>query len=244
MSRSYRTLIARHTRFLAIATCLALSPIASAGPMTLSDVIGAPGYEAIEDDPSLQAARLDDTDGVLDDSNFLLMMEGSPYALSNSFGIYGFGYNLAGDVVLGDELEVFAGYQQPGFGFFPTVATLLFDLENETVQNLATGLTANIGALFGFYMDTPAGGGTRVYSHDDLNADGQDAVLMFDTRSMSFMVGGADLILAFDAGDGFGDGQFNDMVIGLTDVTPVPTPGSLVFLALGLTGLFRRRLHI
>ncbi|MGH8615516.1 MAG: DUF4114 domain-containing protein [Gammaproteobacteria bacterium] len=199
---------------------------------SLYDITGISGTEVYQDSGS-SAARLSDTDGGYDDATAFLFFELAGFRDSNSFGIYDYSINSSGDILLGDTLEVFNGKASP-----ITSATLAFDLSAGTVKHKGTNATRNIGDTFGFYLTTPQ---STYYSHSLLNPDGFDHLLMFDTGDNS--VGtllGSDLVLAWEDWLFGGDRDYNDMVVGITDVRPVPEPSALALVGLGLIVLIAR----
>ena len=204
----------------------------SAAPPNLFDLTGVPGSE-IYTDTGFSAASLIDTDSVDDDATAWLFLEAGPFINSNNFGIYGFEMTDAG-VIMGERLEIFAGELTPG-GFFPTSATLSFDLDENTVTNTVTGESAEIGKYFGFYLETPQAGGQIYYSHASLNSDGVDHMLLFDTHDNSIgAFGGADIVLAWEDALGGGEGGFSNALIGITDVRPLPEPHSIALVIGGV----------
>lgn len=220
----------RKFRVLTILVLMASAPMAFAIPSNLFDITAIPGTEAYVDG-GYEAAVLTDTDGVSDDATAFLFFEFAGFANANTFGIYDYSNDGAGNITLGQTLEVFNGPASP-----LTSATLHFNLADGEVTNQATGLMADIDETFGFYLTTPQG--YTYYSHTALNPDGVDHLMMFDTSDNS--VGdllGSDLVLAWEDLYGGGDLSYDDMVVGISDVSPVPEPSVIALMGLGFVGL-------
>ncbi len=194
--------------------------------LNLTDILGYGDYEAT----GAEAFALNDTDGSSDDATAFLLLESAGYRNGNRLGIYDYDV-VGGNVVVGNTLEVFNGPASP-----ITSITLAFDIDAGTVTNTGTGLSAEIDTTFGFYL--AAADGNTYYSHTALNADSVDHLQVFDTRDNS--VGallGSDVVLAWEDLYGGGDLDFNDLVVGVSDIHPVPEPGTVLLLGVGLLGL-------
>jgi hypothetical protein len=207
---------------LALATPLYASPI-------LSDITGNPAHT--ETDGGFEVFGLTDTTGSLDDATAFLLIENAGFAPVNAFGIYGAG---------GIMLEVFAGALSP-----LTSATLAWDIATDVVTNLATGNFATISdQAFGFYLES--GDGNTYYSQSALNPSTLDMMLAFDVNAAGHPdLLGSNVILAFeDISGSNSDWDYNDMVVGVSDIAPsvfqietIPEPLPLAMIGAGLLGL-------
>lgn len=163
---------------------------------------------------------LTDTSGALDDTNATLLAESAALEDGNSFGLF--------SPTSGEELEVFSGSASPITG-----ATISFDLGTGQATHEGSGDTALIGDTFGFFIDN--GLGNVLYSDPALNG-GDDFAGLYDTNGTSGEgLFGSNIVVAFEDTEA-GDRDYNDMVVGLTDVAAVPEPGTLALMGMGLVG--------
>lgn len=229
-------------RKLKILTTLALmvsAPMAFAIPSNLFQITNIGGTEGYVDQ-GYQAAMLTDTDGSNDDATAFLFFEMAGFAYANTFGIYDYSIDGAGNIVRGNTLEVFDG---AAVGLYDDIeesesVTLHFDLANGMVTNQNTSVTVGIDETFGFYLTTPENDGYTYYSHTALNPDGVDHLMMFDTSdNLAGGLFGSDLVLAWEDLYGGGDLSYDDMVVGISDVSPVPEPSVIALMGLGFVGL-------
>lgn len=146
----------------------------------------------------------------------------------NSFGVFS-GNNM---------VQIFAGSANQG-----TQATMSILADGSVLLNSADTGVDFAGNLFGYYIGTPNG---TFYSDMSKNADALDHMVAFqgkgiDTIQIQPYAPGVwstnEFVLAFEDTKGLGDWDYQDLVVIVESVQPVPEPSTLLLICLGLLGI-------
>lgn len=203
-----------------LAASALIAASATANAVTLGDIFRDSSLSPVTDTGGSHVALANpSTDSAL----ATLLLEFAGNANFNSFGIYD---TNSGSV---ERLEVFGGTAGP-----TTSATIQFNLAAGTASFGSQTIATKGG--FGFYIGTKDAG--DFYSNSDLNG-GVDYALMFDTKGNgNSKLKGAHVIVAFeDLPLASADWDYNDLVVGVTNVTPVPLPAGVLLFGAGALGL-------
>jgi len=216
----------------------------TAGEGSLQDVLNDITVDPVAGDSSVDTttdALLDEWDSYWDitgsgQSAATMIVELSAYSGDTSFGIY--------DIAdMSRTVEIFAGTDSPGLTNGGAASLAISDTGDVWINYADTGVdfVGNWqGYLFGFYAATPVG---TWYSNTGLNSDGKDHMVAYqgtDTDDIQIADLGPGLwtdnefILGFEDQVGLGDGDYQDLVVIVKSVNPVPVPGAVLLGILGL----------
>lgn len=179
-----------------------------------------------------------------------ILLEEALYMNENQFGIYN--YNGSGVAPSASEmLLVFDGNDGLGdsaeINFDLLAGTAWYDRNSNSIKD--NDETVQIGSTFGFYLISPDIGccisNPTFYSDELLNPDttSSEHGLIYDVSEISSAIErNPDVVVAFeDLLVCHTDCDFDDIVVGVKGVSPVPEPATVILLGAGGLVLLRKR---
>jgi len=196
--------------------------------------VSGPGIDVVDDQSKFALFDNTSASGAIG----TLIAEIAGFAPQNQFGLYS--ANNPDNKAL-----IFDGSDSP-----PDQALITF-FENGDVKVNSTVVATGFGNSFGFYLHTPQN--NTFYTEDSLNNNSPQVLayqgdnttqLQIDSLAPGTFVD-TEFIFAFeDLPFNSSDKDFNDMVVHVAGIEPVPEPMTILgsTLALGFGGLFKRQM--
>lgn len=172
------------------------------------------------------------SEGTLSGGWASLLIEIAGNQNSNTFGIFDKAGNwvelLPGGASANDSVAI--KWTGPN-----TVTATLYDYINSTTTNVSVLGSYSMSPTFGFYIGTAAG--PTFKSDSTLNPDGSDQMVAYEGTGANGLSVGHYIIAFEDLLYSGSDQDFNDMVLMVESVQPVPEPTTMLLFGTGLLGL-------
>lgn len=163
-----------------------------------------------------------------------IALEIAGFASSLTFGVYD-----ATDYT--KSVQIFPGAATTGAQAYLSILA-----DGSVLVNAADTGIDFAGNAFGYYLTTPEGSGFRYASDEAKNLDGLQHMIAYEGKGVDSVQilpysagiwGANEYILAWEDLYNGGDKDYNDFMVMVESVKPVPEPGTMMLLGSGLVGL-------